>query len=258
MLRAALLFLALIATAGFAQSNAEIMRRLGGAFVLEHHRMGAAFVAPTTRYDHGILGDRIEYGALIAELEQKQVRIDLPPTRVFEDIAPRVADIDGRGGPEVIVVETDLEHGAQLAVYQVDFDSLIWEPKLHKLAATDFIGQSHRWLAPAGIADFDGDGQNDIAYVETPHLGKTLRIVTLRGGELVEIASARGYTNHQIGDDFISGGVRDCGQGPELLLANADWTQIVGVQLVDGQLQSRPLAPYLGPDSFNKVWDCQK
>jgi len=41
------------------------------------------------------------------------------------------------------------------------------------------------------IATLDGDGQNDIAYVETPHLGMTMRIVTLRDGELeIEVPEA--------------------------------------------------------------------
>jgi hypothetical protein len=61
----------------------------------------------------------------------------------------------------------------------------------------------------------------------------------MEGPRLVETARLAGLTNHRIGDDFISGGVRECGQGPELILASRDWTRIIGV--VDGQ--ARDLGP---------------
>lgn len=39
-----------------------------------------------------------------------------------------------------------------------------------------------------------------------------------------------GLTNHRIGEDVISGGLRDCGQGPELVLASSDWTRLMRVR----------------------------
>jgi hypothetical protein len=120
----------------------------------------------------------------------------------------------------VVVVETDLKLGASLAVYG---------PK-GKIAATDFIGQRNRWLAPAGIADFDGDGRVEIAYVDRPHLLAELVFVRLEGDRLVETLRLPALTNHRIGEAVISGGVRDCGQGPELILASKDWTRLMQVR----------------------------
>ena len=191
----------------------------------------ARLVLPTTRYQHGVLGDVTEWGGLDLLVDpcaiscqdgppNQILRVTLPENRVFEDVTTRIADVDGKPGSEVVVVETDLKLGASLAVYG---------PK-GKLAATPFFGQRNRWLAPAGIADFDGDGRTEIAYVDRPHLQKDLVFVRLEGDKLVETLRLPGLTNHRIGDDFISGGVRDCGQGPELILASEDWSRVMRVR----------------------------
>ena len=182
--------------------------------------VAATLVLPTDRYDHAVLGDALEWGGLRLKVGSRSFTITLPETRVFEDIEARLADVTGDGAPEVIVVETDLAKGASLAVYGPD----------GKIAATPFIGQSSRWLAPAGIDDFDGDGLVEIAYVDRPHLLKELVFVRPEGDRLVETLRLPGLTNHRIGDDFISGGVRDCGQGPELILASTDWTRVMRVR----------------------------
>jgi hypothetical protein len=180
----------------------------------------AALTLPTARYDHAVLGDALEWGGLQIVTDQGDLVIRLPETRVFEDVEIRLADVDGDGAPEVIVVETDLKLGASLAIYGPQ----------GKIAATPFIGQTHRWLAPAGIADFDGDGRTEIAYVDRPHLRKELVFVRLEGDRLVETLHLPGLTNHRIGEDFISGGVRDCGAGPELILASEDWSRVMRVR----------------------------
>jgi hypothetical protein len=139
---------------------------------------------------------------------------------VFEDLAPRLEDLTGDGWNEVIVVRSSVTSGAQLMVYGVE------KGTFRLMAATAPLGR-HRWLAPAGIADFDGDGRTEIAYVDRPHLLGDLVVVRLEGDRLVETLRLPGVSNHRIGDDFISGGLRDCGQGPELILASKDWTRLM-------------------------------
>ncbi|MBX2886618.1 MAG: VCBS repeat-containing protein [Granulosicoccus sp.] len=159
----------------------------------------AWFSCPTTRYRHAVLGDNIEGGCLSVRDESDTVfHLELDEHLVFEDVTPRIADMNGDGVNDVIAVRSDVNLGAALTIYTIADNRLL------ELAATPAIGQSFRWLAPAGIADFDLDGQNDIAYVETPHLGGLLRYWTLKKGKLEELASLRGFSNHSIGSSRVS------------------------------------------------------
>jgi hypothetical protein len=208
--------------------------------------VGAEYAAPTDRYPHAVLGDALEWGALVMRLADGQrVRVVLPEARVFEDVAPRLADIDGDGDGEVITVESDRSLGARLAVYD----------ETGLFAATPFIGARFRWLAPIGAADLDDDGRVEIAYIDRPHLAKVLRIWRYDGGRLREVASAAGFTNHRIGEARISGGIRSCGGTPEIVVADADWRRIVGIRLADG-IETRDLGPYRDDPGITAMLDC--
>jgi hypothetical protein len=196
--------------------------------------VSARLIDPTDRYDHAVLGDALEWAGLEMTLASGQrLRVTLPDTRVFEDVAARVVDADGDGLTEVIVVETDLKLGASLAVYDA----------AGKRAATPFIGQTHRWLAPAGVGDFDGDGRPEIAYVDRPHLLRELVFLRLTEGRLTEIARLPGLTNHRIGDSRIAGGLRRCDGRDSLILFNSEWTRLIRVTWRDGA----PIATDAGP-----------
>jgi hypothetical protein len=146
----------------------------------------------------------------------------------------------------VIVVETDMARGASLAVYGPE----------GKIAATPFIGQTHRWLAPAGIADFDGDGRVEIAYVDRPHLVRELVVVRYQDGALIEVARQAGFTNHQFGDRTIAGGARYCDGRDSLILASDDWTRALDVVLRDGAFVTRDLGAIAGPGDLSQFMKC--
>ena len=203
-------------------------------FTAQAQVTGAALTQSTDRYDHAILGDALEWGGLRLTGRGGSVDVTLPQSRVFEDVAARVADLDGDGLAEVWVVETDIARGAALAVYDMG----------GQVTATPFIGRTHRWLAPLGVGDLDGDGLPEIAYVDRPHLARELVIVQYRGRKLTEVARIKGLTNHRIGDKTIAGGIRDCGQGAEAILANADWSQIMAVTWGRAGLSARALGAY--------------
>lgn len=190
----------------------------------------ARYTDPTDRYAHGVLGDAIEWGTLELRLkDNSRRRIILPESRVFEDLEPRVFDVDQDGDLEVITIESSASAGARLSIY--DENGL--------LAANPYIGTRNRWLAPVGAADLDGDGHIEIAYIDRPHLAKTLRIWRFRDGALIDVGSLAGLTNHRIGEDFISSGVRDCGNGPEMITADARWRNLHATTFEGGKFETK-------------------
>nr|WP_170363855.1 VCBS repeat-containing protein [Ruegeria arenilitoris] len=206
----------------------------------------ARYTDPTTRYPHGVLGDQIEWGSIELTLSDgKRRSFTLPDHLVFEDLAPRVIDVTGDGLPEVIAVESDARQGARLAIYGPQ----------GRMAATPHIGTRFRWLAPVGAADLDGDGNIEIAYVDRPHLAKTLRIWRISDGRLTEIAALPGLTNHRIGEDFISGGLRSCDGKPELIVASGDWRRINAVRY-DGGWQTQDLGPLKNRQALMSALNC--
>ena len=213
---------------------------------------------PTDIYQHGVLGDGIEAQSLSVYTDSagqnscgaKQLRLDA--SHVFEDIAPRLVDLDGDGRAEVITVRSHLHKGAQLAIWQ----DVPGETGLRLLATTPYIGRAHRWLAPVGAADLDGDGHVEIAFIDRPHLAKTLRIWRFRNGRLTDVAQRAGLTNHRIGWDHIPGGLRLCGGRRELVTANADWTRIIASTLQGGEIRTRDIGKYTTPARLNAALRC--
>ncbi|NOR63965.1 MAG: VCBS repeat-containing protein [Rhodobacteraceae bacterium] len=207
----------------------------------------ARYGGPTRAYDHGILGDKVEYTKLILRAGGQRIVIEVGDGFVFEDLAPRLADLNGDGSPEVITVRTDMQRGASLAIYGVD--GLITQ--------TSPIGRRYRWLAPVGVGDFDGNGRVEIAYVETPHLGKVLKIYHYFNRELVLATAMQGFSNHRIGEGFISGGVRNCGQGDEIITADASWQRIMATTVQGGNVSSRVVGTTAEAGSFARVLACR-
>ena len=153
----------------------------------------AWYSEPTDRYPHGALGDKIEAGALVVQdVYGHRVTVTLPADQVFEDLTPRIADLDGDGRNEVLAIRSSLRAGAALVAYDLAGSSLI------EIDSTPPIGLPNRWLNVAGIADFTGDRSLDIAAVRTPHIGGTLDIVTLDRRRFRTIASAKGFSNHRL------------------------------------------------------------
>jgi len=219
--------------------------------------VSARYTDPTDRYAHAVLGDAIEHATLTVRLASGRTQsATWPPGMVFEDTEPRLVDLTGDGAPEVITVESSDTEGARLAVWGLD-------PRgnLFAMVSSPFIGQRFRWLAPLGAADLDGDGAMEIAWIDRPHLARTLAIwrFTQNGDTyaLTQVDRLPGLTNHRIGERDIAGGIRDCGTGPELITADADWQNVMATTLRDGELTTRAIARHENRSSFTAPMACR-
>ncbi len=207
----------------------------------------ARYTEPTDRYAHGVLGDAIEWGALELTLTDGRIStFTLPIDHVFEDVAPRLADLDGDNSPEVIVVESDVNAGAALVVYGPS----------GKITETPHIGTRNRWLAPIGAADLDGDGFVEIAFIDRPHLAKTLHVWRYQAGALSQVATLRGVTNHRIGEADIAGGIRTCAGSPEMIVATANWAQLVAITWMADGFETRAIGTDTSRPAFARALEC--
>lgn len=210
--------------------------------------------APRSDYRHGVFG-RIDDAGEIAIREKQPLAgvsgearavptmtgsVASGPQAVFEDLEPRLADLDGDGAPEIVVVKSDLQKGASLAV------AARRDGAWTLVAETPAIGERHRWLAPAAIADFDGSGKPTIALVRTPHIQGVLQLWAFENGKLTLRHEAVGYTNHVFGSTALDNAAAvdlDSDGTPELVLPTQDRKSLAVVSLKGGirELRRIPL-----------------
>lgn len=158
----------------------------------------AWFASPTERYGHGVLGDRIEAAALKVETASGEILShELTADSVFEDLTPRLADIDGDGRDEIIAVRSYADRGAAVALFGIRDGQLI------RLAESDPVGLPYRWLNPVGAGDFDGDGTSEIAVIQTPHIGGILILYRWQGERLAETFRRFGFSTHAMGSTVL-------------------------------------------------------
>lgn len=223
--------------------------------VSEDRRVYAQYAGPTERYAHGILGDAIEAGQLVVVRDAVVYTHTLGSEYVFEDLRPRLVDVDGDGAVELVTIRSHEARGAGIMIYKIGDDALT------EWAWVEEIGSPFRWLNIAAIYDLDGDGAMELAWIQTPHIGGILRVARVAPGKLPVLAEASLYSNHAIGErnlclSVVSQAVvpqtvvsqtvvaqagiaqaeitfRDL---PMLYVPSQDRSQIVGFQLVDDVL----------------------
>ena len=216
--------------------------------------------SPTSRYPHNALGSSVHAASLHAVVlqadgSQRTLSLQLPTNRVFEDRLPRLADLDGDGRDEIILVESDARLGSSLVVYGLRLGAAARQPVLAQLARGPFIGTPQRWLNPAGVADFDGDGRADIASVTTPHAGGVLTLYRFRPPVLEPAAQLPGLANHRIGtaEQQLSAIVQSPGQRPALIVPGAGLRNLHVVRLSDAGEWKDQIAPLSLPAPVQRI-----
>jgi hypothetical protein len=179
-----------------------------------------------------------------AACETVSVQHDLPPGRSFADTMARKVDLDGDGTREVLLVEQETS-GAAVSVWGMS----------GRLAST---GPVAPMATIAGVEDFDSDGRAEIAFIADPHGAAPVAVfLRLEQGRLVEIARAAGFTNHAFGAGVLRGGPRDCGTGPELVLARAGLAVAAALRLEgEGRISATDLGGLTGFRSLSRYQKC--
>ena len=197
---------------------------------------------PTTRYDHGVLGDKIEAGSVVVETRDgTRHTVHAGLDAVFEDLRLRLADFEGDGHDFIVVVKSYLKKGSSLAVIGRRHS------RYTVVAETPPIGRPHRWLDPAGIADFDGDGKPDIAFVRMPHVLGQLELWSFDGHTLAKRAEMPDFANHIAGTRALNMAAVtdfDGDGGADLALPSLDRSRLRLVTFVPvpREIMSLPLA----------------
>jgi len=185
--------------------------------------ISARYVDPTGRYNHGILGDTIEAGGLLVIKNNQVFYYKLAETDVFEDLRPRMKDVDNDGEPEFITIQTRINLGASVCIYK------IVSGNLRPLCQSSYIGMTHRWLNIAAIDDLDNDGKMEVAWVQTPHIGGILKIARIDGDSLRIANEKQGVSNHQIGSRNLCLSVVELSGNQKILYApDNSHTSIIG------------------------------
>ncbi len=154
----------------------------------------AQYAMPTEKYRHGIMGDRIEAEQLVVVVDGVFYDLILDDNYVYEDIRPRLYDVDGDGALEVITIRSDVSLGAGIAIYKVTGDELV------EYAHVEVIGHINNWLNIVTIDDLNDDGVVEIVWIQTPHIGGILKVAKMKAGTLEVIDVLAGYSNHGIGE----------------------------------------------------------
>lgn len=218
--------------------------------------------SPTLRYPHRALGSATHAASVHALVRSRSGRwqsaeLSLPLHRVYEDLVPRIVDLDRDGSEEIVLVEADVLRGASLVVLGIDHTAD--GPALVERARSAFAGTPFRWLNPVGVADFDADGQLDLALVLTPHIGGALQLLHYRPPSLVLFARALDVSNHRMGavEQDLTVIVQAAGQRPTVVVpdmtlralhalrwdAPGRWTELSDVMPLPGRIERMSPAP---------------
>ena len=136
-----------------------------------------------------------------------------------------------------LALEADARDAARLEGYGLEAGKII------RRYEGPAIGQGFRWLNPVGIGDFDGDGEAEAAYIETPHIGGVLTVLKPKGETLEITARAiTAYSTHKIGSTSLDLGATldvDGNGADDFILPNQVHDRIAAISLLNGKLAER-------------------
>ena len=206
----------------------------------------ALLTAPTARYPHGILGDRIEAAAVT--LVDPDTLADLGSYTVEEPYVieqRRVLPFASAGLKGLYLTRSSAQTGAGVVALAVG------DRGLEPLAFGEEIGLGQRWLNLFAA-------RNGRAYsVRTPHIGGPLERYSLEGDVLSVERYQLEVTNHAIGSRNLDLGILlpDITPGSDLLvLPRRDLRSLRLIACDDGGCRVTAEYPLEGRLAANPIW----
>lgn len=191
----------------------------------------AQYAKPTEKYPHGVMGDNVEAEQLVVVVRGEFYDLTLEPQYLFEDIRPRLYDVDQDGELEFVTIRTHMDKGAGIAIYKV------LEGELVEYAHVPEVGISNRWLNPVTIHDLDDDGVVELVWVQTPHIGGIIKVAKFNPGEMTVLAESSLYSNHKGREKNLCLSVLTEQQGQKIFyVPNFNRNKIIGLSFADNQL----------------------
>ena len=195
-------------------------------------RVYAQYTDPTERYNHRVMGDGVEGGQLVVVVDSVFYELELLDNYVFEDIRPRLFDVDQDGELEIITIRTEITQGAGIVIYKIRNN------ELQEYAHVPEIGRSSRWLNIVVMNDLDEDGVVELVWVQTPHIGGILKVAKIQPGELTVVDEISQYSNHGYGERNLCLSVlTQQNQEKVFFVPTQDRTKIVGFKYTDNAFQ---------------------
>lgn len=192
----------------------------------------AQYAQPTAKYGHNILGDSIEAEQLVVLRDGVTYTHTLGDQYVFEDIKPRLFDVDNDGQVEIVTIRTHVEKGAGIMIYKIANNTLT------EFAWVEEIGTPYRWLNIVAIYDLDGDGATELAWIQTPHIGGILKVAKIEAGKLDALSELSRYSNHSIGErNLCLSVVTKTDSATTFYVPTQDRQQIAGFNFIDGSIR---------------------
>ena len=210
---------------------------------------------PTDRYPHGALGDAIETETLTvvelgAGLLRERARFTLPADAVFEDLGPILADLDGDGRPEILVVRSTQSQGAAVVAFA-------WRGgRLEPFAEGPALGKFGRWIHLLGVADMEGAGRPQVVGMRTPDANGVLQVFDVAPPRLALRTERSGGSTHAFGSRNLDQvALADlAGNGhPQIVVPHGRRRRIVAMEWLGGGLLERWGYELGGPIASNLV-----
>ncbi len=145
--------------------------------------------------------------------------------------APYCGRFDDDGAPDPLVVRFSPGHGTEIVAIVRGRDHIIIAA--HPDAAD---------LAPVAITSLSGRPGQAVAYLETARDMSVLHIVQVNAGEVQDRLSLEGFADPTGRDPRVVDFVRDCGDGPELVLPSTNWTTLDKIRLIPDGLERATIA----------------